>query len=169
LAGSVGLHLAVFANVGVALPVFKTLDLVAMLSVVGLTLALNLLNYGIAYLLSRWTRLSYEDRATICLAGGMRSNGTALVMGLTSFPMYPCVTVPAAIYIIVQHLVAGQLVKYLLKERAALAEAVPPLGARAYGPGPQPPHRQAGRRGRAGRAGRLCRKFCLVLPFHKCL
>ena len=126
LAGSVGLHLAVFANVGVALPVFKTLDLVAMLSVVGLTLALTLLNYGIAYLLSRWTHLSYEDRATICLAGGMRSNGTALVVGLKSFPLYPCVTVPAAIYIIVQHLVAGQLVKCLHKERAALADAVHP-------------------------------------------
>ena len=37
----------------------------------------------------------------------MRSNGTALVVGLASFPTMPMVTVPAAIYIIFQHLVAG--------------------------------------------------------------
>jgi len=154
LAGSVGLHLAVFANVGVALPVLKNLDLRAMLSVVGLTIALNLLNYGIAYLLGQWTHLSYEDRATICLAGGMRSNGTALVVGLKSFPLAPFVTVPAAIYIIVQHLVAGQLVKVLHKERAALADTGHPLGAREYGPGPQPPHLQVWQRGRAWRAAR---------------
>jgi predicted Na+-dependent transporter len=126
LAGSVGMHLAVFANVGVALPVLKSLDLLALLSVVGLTMALNLLNYGIAYLLSHWTHLSYADRATTCLAGGMRSNGTALVVGLKSFPMAPFVTVPAAIYIIVQHLVAGQLVKCLHKEQTALAGAMHP-------------------------------------------
>src|SRR5262249_17873484 len=134
LAGNVGLHLAVFANIGVALPVLKNLDLLAVLSVVGLTSALNLLNYGIATLLSRWTRLPYADHATICLAGGMRSNGTALVVGLKSFPMYPCVTVPAAIYIIVQHLVAGQFVKCLHKKRAVLAETVHPLGTRKDAP-----------------------------------
>jgi hypothetical protein len=37
----------------------------------------------------------------------MRSNGTALVVGLASFPGSPLVTVPAAIYIIFQHLLAG--------------------------------------------------------------
>ena len=37
----------------------------------------------------------------------MRSNGTALVVGLASFPSTPLVTVPAAIYIIFQHLLAG--------------------------------------------------------------
>ena len=118
-AGSVGLHLAVCANVGVALPVLKHLELRTVIIVVGLTIALNLLNYGIAYLLSCWTHLAYEDRATTCLAGGMRSNGTALVVGLKSFPTYPLVTVPAAIYIIVQHLVAGQLVKFLHKQQKA--------------------------------------------------
>jgi BASS family bile acid:Na+ symporter len=126
LVGSVGLYLVVFANVGVALPVLKSLDLLAMLSVVGLIIALNLLNDGIAYLLSHWAHLSSADRATICLAGSMRSNGTALVVGLTSFPMAPFVTVPAAINIIVQHLVAGQLVKCLHTERPALAGAMDP-------------------------------------------
>jgi len=38
LMGSVGLHLAVFANVGVALPVLKSLDLLAMLSVLAVFL-----------------------------------------------------------------------------------------------------------------------------------
>jgi predicted Na+-dependent transporter len=52
-AGSIGLHLAVFANVGVALPVLHKIGLLAALIVVGLTIALNLLNYGVAYVLSR--------------------------------------------------------------------------------------------------------------------
>ena len=121
LAGSVGLHLVVFANVGVAIPVLHKVGFLVVSVVVGLTIALNVLNYGPSYLLSCWTHLSYEDRVTTCLAGGMRSIGTALVVGLTTFPTYPLVTVPAAIYIIVQHLIAGQLVKFLHKQKAAVA------------------------------------------------
>jgi hypothetical protein len=46
----------------------------------------------------------------------MRSNGTALVVGLGSFPHSPLVTVPAALYIIFQHLLAG-LVRWRLQRR----------------------------------------------------
>jgi predicted Na+-dependent transporter len=46
----------------------------------------------------------------------MRSNGTALVVGLASFPNSPLVTVPAAIYIIFQHLLAS-VVKSRLSAR----------------------------------------------------
>lgn len=46
----------------------------------------------------------------------MRSNGTALVVSLASFPNAPLVTVPAAIYIIFQHLLAG-IVKSRLAAR----------------------------------------------------
>jgi predicted Na+-dependent transporter len=52
----------------------------------------------------------------------MRSNGTALVVGLASFPHSPLVTVPAAIYIIFQHLLAGA-VKSSLAARLRRAEA----------------------------------------------
>ena len=46
----------------------------------------------------------------------MRSNGSALVVGLGSFPNAPLVAVPAAIYIIFQHLLAG-IVKSRLAAR----------------------------------------------------
>jgi len=46
----------------------------------------------------------------------MHSNGTALVIGMASFPKAPLVTVPAAIYIIFQHLLAS-LVKARLAAR----------------------------------------------------
>jgi hypothetical protein len=44
----------------------------------------------------------------------MRSNGTARVVGVASFPNAPLVTVPAAIYIIFQHLLAS-----IMKSRLA--------------------------------------------------
>ena len=46
----------------------------------------------------------------------MRSNGTARVVGVASFPNAPLVTVPAAIYIIFQHLLAS-IVKSRLAAR----------------------------------------------------
>jgi len=44
----------------------------------------------------------------------MRSNGTGRVVGVASFPNAPLVTVPAAIYIIFQHLLAS-----IMKSRLA--------------------------------------------------
>ena len=46
----------------------------------------------------------------------MRSNGTARVVGVASFPNAPLVTVPAAIYIIFKHLLAS-IVKSRLAAR----------------------------------------------------
>ena len=54
----------------------------------------------------------------------MRSNGTALVVGLASFPNSPMVTVPAAIYIIMQHLLAN-VVKLRLEANGSRTR--PPL------------------------------------------
>jgi len=56
------------------------------------------------------------EPAAASFSSGMRSNGTALVIGMASFLKAPLVTVPAAIYIIFQHLLAS-LVKRRLAAR----------------------------------------------------
>ena len=69
-------------------------------------------------------------QVTCEFSSGMRSNGTALVVGLASFPSTPLVTVPAAIYIIFQHLIAG-IVKSRLVRRLGEGETAPAVAAAA--------------------------------------
>lgn len=72
----------------------------------------------------------------------MRSNGTALVVGLASFPNAPLVTVPAAIYIIFQHLLAG-IVKSRLAARFGDIDSLRPPRPGGGGPGiPRPSYFQ---------------------------
>jgi len=72
-----------------------------------IVLAVNLFNFAIGSGLGRLMGLKREHQVTCEFSSGMRSNGTALVVGLASFPNAPLVTVPAAIYIIFQHIIAS--------------------------------------------------------------
>jgi hypothetical protein len=75
----------------------------------------------------------------------MRSNGTALFVGLASFPNAQLVMAPAAIYIIFQHLLTS-MVKSRLPARFALSMAGGLAGARTKG------NLKLPYQGRAGRA-----------------
>jgi predicted Na+-dependent transporter len=107
LMGSVGLFMAVYLNVGTAAPLLRQLSLPQIGAAMLIVLAVNLANFFLGAVLGRAAGLSREHQVTCEFSSGMRSNGTALVVGLASFPSTPLVTVPAAIYIICQHLVAG--------------------------------------------------------------
>ena len=74
--------------------------------------------------IGRLAGLGRDHQVTCEFSSGMRSNGTALVVGLASFPHAPLVTVPAAIYIIFQHLLAG-IVKSRLCARFGDGEEAP--------------------------------------------
>jgi predicted Na+-dependent transporter len=105
--GSFGLFLAVYLNVGTASPLLKQLSLVQIAWAIVIVLAVNLANFILGALAGKLAGLGREHQVTCEFSSGMRSNGTALVVGLASFPTAPLVTVPAAIYIIFQHLVAS--------------------------------------------------------------
>jgi predicted Na+-dependent transporter len=72
-----------------------------------IVLAVNLANFFLGSFFGRVAGLAREHQVTCEFSSGMRSNGTALVVGLASFPSVPLVTVPAAIYIVFQHLLAS--------------------------------------------------------------
>jgi bile acid:Na+ symporter, BASS family len=116
LMGSVGLFMAVFLNVGTAAPLLKHLSMAQIGCAVLLILAVNITNFVFGSAIGRVFRLERDRQVTCEFSSGMRSNGTALVVGLASFPNTPLVTVPAAIYIIFQHLIAG-IVKNRLAAR----------------------------------------------------
>src|SRR5262249_50424727 len=81
-----------------------------------IVLAVNLVNFFLGAAIGRIAGLERDHQVTCEYSSGMRSNGTALVVGLASFPNTPLVTVPAAIYIIFQHLLAS-IVKSRLAAR----------------------------------------------------
>lgn len=140
LAGNAGLFLAVYLNVGTAAPVMKTLPLRQIAVAVLLVLAVNLLNFAAGSLLGRFAGLGRDQQITCEFSSGMRSNGTALVVGLASFPNTPLVTVPAAIYIICQHLIAGVVKSRLLSRFGDDARQPAP----AVAPHPAGPRRASG-------------------------
>jgi predicted Na+-dependent transporter len=105
--GSAGLFLAVYLNVGTAAPLLTRLALSQIAAAISIVLAVNLVNFLLGSLVGRLAGLGRAQQVTCEFSSGMRSNGTALVVGLASFPSVPLVTVPAAIYIIFQHLVAS--------------------------------------------------------------
>lgn len=131
LFGVLGLHIAFFANSGNAIPILSHMSVRHLCSVIVLTVSLNAVSSLIALFLGKRMKLSYEDRATIAMAGGMRSNGIALVVGMKTFPAYPLVTVPAAIYSFCQHITSGYVKKILDKQQnaAAAVAATPPIAA----------------------------------------
>jgi len=105
--GNIGLFMAVYLNVGTASPLIRQLSIAQILGAVLIVLAVNVVNFSVGALVGRVLHLKRDQRVTCEFSSGMRSNGTALVVGLASFPGSPLVTVPAAIYIIFQHLLAG--------------------------------------------------------------
>lgn len=105
--GNVGLFMAVFLNVGTASPLLRRLTLSQIACALLIVLAVNLANFVLGSVAGRLAGLPRNLQVSCEFSSGMRSNGTALVVGLASFPSTPLVTVPAAIYIIFQHLVAG--------------------------------------------------------------
>ena len=115
LFGILGLQIAFFANAGSAIPILSKMSLQYLVTVVGLTVLLNILSSTIAFLITGRFKVPYEDRATISVAGGMRSNGIALVVGMKTFPALPLVAVPAAIYSFCQHIITGFVQKHLVK------------------------------------------------------
>jgi predicted Na+-dependent transporter len=149
LAGNAGLFLAVYLNVGTAAPVVQKLPPRQIVVAVLLVLSVNLLNFAAGSLFGRFAGLSREQQITCEFSSGMRSNGTALVVGLASFPNTPLVTVPAAIYIIGQHLIAGVVKSRLLSRFGDGARQLPArhpdLEARRRVPGPlgEPEHQEA--------------------------
>jgi BASS family bile acid:Na+ symporter len=124
LLGSIGLFLAVYLNVGTASPLLKQLSIIQIAWAIVIVLAVNLANFILGALVGKLAGLGREHQVTCEFSSGMRSNGTALVVGLASFPSSPLVTVPAAIYIIFQHLLAS-VVKSRFVEVPAPAPILP--------------------------------------------
>jgi BASS family bile acid:Na+ symporter len=114
--GSAGLFMAVYLNVGTAGPLLRRLSPLQIVCAVVIVLAVNLVNFFLGAAIGRIAGLERDHQVTCEYSSGMRSNGTALVVGLASFPNTPLVTVPAAIYIILQHLLAS-IVKSRLAAR----------------------------------------------------
>jgi BASS family bile acid:Na+ symporter len=124
LMGSTGLFMAVYLNVGTAAPLLRNLPIGRIAFAVLIVLAVNIANFLLGAMIGRAAGLKRDHEVTCEFSSGMRSNGTALVVGLASFPGTPLVTVPAAIYIIFQHLLAG-IVKARLFARFGAGEEVP--------------------------------------------
>jgi predicted Na+-dependent transporter len=130
LMGSLGLFIAVYLNVGTAAPLLRALSVKHIAFAMAIVLAVNLVNFALGSILGRAARLGRDHQVTCEFSSGMRSNGTALVVGLASFPHAPLVTVPAAIYIIFQHLLAS-IVKSRLAARFGDGGVVATAGATA--------------------------------------
>ena len=128
--GNLGLFMAVFLNVGTASPLLRHLSLHQVACAMLIVLAVNVANFTLGAALGRAAGLGRDHQVTCEFSSGMRSNGTALVVGLASFPHAPLVTVPAAIYIIFQHLLAS-VVKSRLSARFGDGDAAPAATVRA--------------------------------------
>jgi predicted Na+-dependent transporter len=139
--GNLGLFMAVYLNVGTAAPLLRHLPLHQIVYAVLIVLAVNLANFLLGAGIGRLAGLHRDHQVTCEFSSGMRSNGTALVVGLASFPSAPLVTVPAAIYIIFQHLLAS-IVKSRLQARFGDGDG--PRGT-AQTVAPQPTATQAAR------------------------
>jgi len=128
--GSFGLFMAVYLNVGTAAPLLRKLSAAHIAAAMLIVLLVNLANFALGSVIGRLVGLGRGQQVTCEFSSGMRSNGTALVVGLASFPSTPLVTVPAAIYIIFQHLVASVVKSRLMMrygdvEPAAVKKLVP--------------------------------------------
>jgi predicted Na+-dependent transporter len=142
LGGNVGLFMAVYLNVGTAAPLLRHISGGKIVIAVLIILAVNIVNFLIGGGLGRAAHLARNQQVTCEFSSGMRSNGTALVVGLASFPHAPLVTVPAAIYIIFQHLLAG-VVKSRLVARFGEGPAAAAADAAKAGAAPARPAARA--------------------------
>lgn len=102
----------VVANVAVAAPHIRVEGAVVAAMLV-FTVGLNLSCYAVGLLLARWLGLAREDAIALLFGSGMRSNSTGLVIGLKSFPAMPLVAVPAAVYMISQHVIGAYVTRLL--------------------------------------------------------
>ncbi|MBI3182959.1 MAG: bile acid:sodium symporter [Myxococcales bacterium] len=117
LLGNLGLFAALSTNVASAASHIRSEPAVLVVACAG-TVAANLGLFALSlacarHLRSRRPGLPHADAVALVLAGGMRSTGTAMVIGSAAFPMMPLVTIPAAIYSISQQLLAGLLSRAL--------------------------------------------------------
>ena len=131
--GSAGLFMAVYLNVGTAAPLLRRLSLSQIVWAVVIVVAVNLVNFFLGAAIGRIAGLERDHQVTCEYSSGMRSNGTALVVGLASFPNAPLVTVPAAIYIIFQHLLAS-IVKSRLAARFGDIDSLQGVATASSGP-----------------------------------
>jgi len=131
--GSAGLFMAVYLNVGTAGPLLLRLSISQIVCAVVIVLAVNLVNFFLGAAIGRIAGLKRDHQVTCEYSSGMRSNGTALVVGLASFPHSPLVTVPAAIYIIFQHLLAS-IVKSRLTARFGDTDSLRAAATGSSGP-----------------------------------
>lgn len=128
LAGNLGLYAALSTNVASAAPHLG--GDVEVLAIAGaITVGLNLAFFGLALAGARLLRarrpgLSHDDAVALCFGGGMRSTGTAMVLGAAAFPSMPLVTLPAALYSISQQILAGFLSRRLQPGAALLRTPV---------------------------------------------
>src|SRR5215467_13317068 len=88
----------------IVIPRLRILQQLILGVLVPLVLAVNVASFVFGAAIGRAAGLQRGHQVTCEFSSGMRSNGTALVVGMASFPNTPLVTVPAAIYIIFQHL-----------------------------------------------------------------
>ena len=87
-AGNVGLFMAVFLNVGTASPLLRHLSLRQIACAILIVLAVNVTNFIVGSAVGRVVGLRRDHQVTCEFSSGMRSNGTALVVGLASFPQH---------------------------------------------------------------------------------
>lgn len=109
---NLALWLVVVANVAVAAPHVRN-DAKGFVAAVVLAVMLNAISYGVGLFAARAMHLSHEDSLTLIFGSGMRSNSTGLMLGLKGFPTMPLVSVPAAVYMISQHLMAAFIARKL--------------------------------------------------------
>jgi BASS family bile acid:Na+ symporter len=119
LLSNLALLAVVVANVAVALP-HVLADRRTFAAIAALTVGLNLASYGVGLVAGRWLKLSREDSLTLLFGCGMRSNSTGLMIGLKGFPGMPLVAVPAALYMLTQHLIAAVLTQLLERRGSRL-------------------------------------------------
>jgi predicted Na+-dependent transporter len=141
--GSTGLFMAVYLNVGTASPLLRHMPLAKIGWAVAIVLAVNVVNFTLGSTVGRLFGLKRSHQVTNEFSAGMRSNGTALVVGLASFPHAPLVTVPAAIYIIFQHLVAGVVKARQQARYGEPAEGMPAAAKAALAANDSPASRAA--------------------------
>ena len=119
LFGNLALLAIVVANVAVAIPHVlaerRVFVLMALLAV-----GLNVLCYAVGLALARVFGLAREDAISLLFGSGMRSNSTGLVLGVKAFAGMPLVAVPAAIYMISQHVIAAYLTRLLERRGSRL-------------------------------------------------
>src|SRR5262249_48999945 len=109
-------EMAFYLNVGTAAPLLRRLSLSQIVCAAVIVLAVNVVNFFLGGAIGRIAGLQQDHQVTCEYSSGMRSNGTALGVGLASFPRAPPVTVPGALHIVLSTRL-GSIVKSRLAAR----------------------------------------------------